>query len=68
MKPGSIFTTLWAISADDKYIYNFFQKTGFDILCKLSPLETIFTKCQDLFSEKKYFSMSAESFAQSGKR
>ena len=42
-------------SADDilKYFFLFSQKTGFDILCKLSPLETICMKCQNLFSEKK---------------
>ena len=41
-------------SADD--ILNCFsyfsQKTGFDISCKLSPLETICMKCQILFSRK----------------
>ena len=30
----------------------FFQKTGFDILCKLSSLETICSKFQNLFSGK----------------
>ena len=30
----------------------FFQKTGFDISCKLSPVETICMKCQILFSRK----------------
>ena len=30
----------------------FFQKIGFDISCKLSPEETIFMRCQSLFSEK----------------
>ena len=29
-----------------------YQKAGFDISCKLSPLETICMKCQILFSEK----------------
>ena len=29
----------------------FSQKTGFDISCKLSPMETICMKCQILFSE-----------------
>ena len=28
------------------------QKTGFDISCKLSPLETVCMKCQNLFSGK----------------
>ena len=31
----------------------FFQKIGFDILCKLSPQETICIKCQSPFSGKK---------------
>ena len=30
----------------------FSQKTGFDNLCKLSPLETICMKCLNLFSGK----------------
>ena len=35
------------------YIFSyFFQKTGFDISCKLSLLETICIKYQNLFSEK----------------
>ena len=48
-------TTLWANSADDKLVifFLFFPETGFYILCKLFPFETIFTKCQTLFSEKK---------------
>ena len=42
-----------ANSADDKFtLFLFFQKTGFDISCKLSPLETICMKCQNLFSRK----------------
>ena len=43
------------ISADDilKYFSYFPLKTGFDILCKLSPIETICMKCQILFYEKK---------------
>ena len=47
-------STLWAYSADDKLIkfFLFFQKTGFGISCKLSPLETICMKCQILFSWK----------------
>ena len=35
-----------------KYYPYLFQKTGFDISCKLSPLETICMKCQILFSGK----------------
>ena len=40
------------ISAEDilKYLSYFFQKTGFDILCKLSLLKTICMKCEILFS------------------
>ena len=36
---------------DDIFLI-FFQKTGFDISCKLSPKETICMKCHILFSEK----------------
>ena len=32
-----------------KYISYFSQKTGFDITWKLSPLETIYMKCLNLF-------------------
>ena len=48
------FTTLWANSADDNWWYfsYFSQKTGFDISCKLSPMETICMKCQNCFLEK----------------
>ena len=45
--------TLVNFSADDKlkYLVVFFsfRKTGIDISCKLSPLETICMKCQILF-------------------
>ena len=61
------FNSLSANSEDDKFIVLFFsyfsQKTGFDISCKLSPLETICMNCQSLFSgknkKKKYFKMSS---------
>ena len=46
---------LWVkFSADaiQKYFSYFSQKTGFDISCKLSTIETICMKCQNLFSEK----------------
>ena len=48
------FTNHWANFAITNWWYfsYFFQKTGFDILCKLSPLETICMKCQNLFSGK----------------
>ena len=41
-------------SVDDilKYFSYFSQKTEFDILCKLSPMQTICKKCQILFSGK----------------
>ena len=46
--------TFWANSADNKLIFFFLfaQKIGFDILCKLSPEETICIKHQSLFSGK----------------
>ena len=55
---------VWANSVDDKLMlfYLFFPlKTGFGISCKLSPLETICMKCQNLFSgknEKKKFNIN----------
>ena len=52
--------TLWAKSADDKFLilfpfffFFFFQEIGFNILCKLSPKETICMKRQTLFYGKK---------------
>ena len=41
-------------SADDilKYLSDFIQKTGFDISCKLSPMETMCMKCQNIISRK----------------
>ena len=46
------FTTLWANSADNKLMiyFLFSQKTGFDIACKLSLMEAICMKYQNLFS------------------
>ena len=46
-----IITLLWANSADNKVVkFSYFsQKTGSDISCKLSPMETICRKCQILF-------------------
>ena len=43
---------LWSSSADDKLMtFSYFsQKAGFDISCKSSLLETIYMKCQILFS------------------
>ena len=46
-------STLWAISTDNILMvlfYIFFQKTEFDIPCKLSPVETICMKCQILLA------------------
>ena len=48
------FLMLSVLGITSDYILNYFsyfsQKTGFDILCKLSE-ETICMKCQSLFSE-----------------
>ena len=53
-------TTLWSDSAADKWvIFLFSQKTGYDISCTLSPLDTICLKCQILFSGKKKINMSS---------
>ena len=49
------------------YFY-FSQETGFDISCKLSPLETICMKCQILFSgenNKNIISLRSAEFAHS---
>ena len=49
------FTTLRANLTDDIFFY-FNQTTGSDISCKLSPLETICMKCQNLFAgENKFY-------------
>ena len=68
------FTTLLANSADNKLVmfFSYFsQETGFAISSKLSPLETICMKWQNLFygkTKKKYFNMlPAENFTQSAK-
>ena len=47
-KIRKIFQIVDNLSADDnlKYFSYFSQKTGFDITCKLSRLETICMKCQ----------------------
>ena len=54
-----LLSILGKISADDiKIFFLFFQKTGFDILCKLFQMETMCMKCQILFSgknKKKYW-------------
>ena len=44
----------------------FYQETGFDVSCKLSPLETVCMKCRILFSgeNKKNISSSSADFAQ----
>ena len=56
--------SLLAISADAKpmILFLFSQKTGFDISCKLSPLETICMKCQILFSGKNKNNMLSADF------
>ena len=44
--------TIWANSVDDKLLFFFPQKTGFDISYKITPMETICMKYQNLFSRK----------------
>ena len=58
------------LSADNilKYFSYFSQKTGFDISCKLSPLETICMKCQILFSGKNKKNINYLSSAELAKR
>ena len=43
---------LWVKYSADDILKYFSQKTGFDISCKLSPMEVICMKCQILFSGK----------------
>ena len=45
----------------------FFQKTGFDISCKLSPMETFFMKSQILFSEINANCLQWRQFARKAK-
>ena len=66
------FITLWLIQQTTNWWYFSWlsQKTGFDISCKLSPMETICLKCQILFSvenKKKYVNMSTENFNHTAK-
>ena len=52
-----------------KYFSYLSQKTGFDISCKLSPMETICMKCQILFSrknKKNIVNLLSAELAQSG--
>ena len=68
--PGilTFFTGLIQLKTNWWYFSYFLQRTGFDISYKLSPMETICMKCQNLFSaKKKKFKMSAENFTQSAK-
>ena len=48
------FTTPWVNSADDTLMIfsHFSKRKGFDISCKLSPVETVCMKFQNLFSGK----------------
>ena len=46
------------------FFSDFSQKTGFDIPCKLSPLETICMECQILFSGKNKKNIINVSFAE----
>ena len=50
-----LLSTMVHFSADDilKYVSYFSKETGFDISCKLSPMEIICMRCHILFSEKK---------------
>ena len=50
------------------FFFLFFQKTGFDSSFKLSPLETIWMKCQILFSGKKKENIINLSSAELAKR
>ena len=47
-----------------KYFPYFSQKTVLDILCKLSPVETICMKCQILFPAKNIINLSSAEFTQ----
>ena len=53
-RPSTAWSDQQANSADDKLmIFSYFtQKTGFDISCKFSPMETTCMKCQNLFFGK----------------
>ena len=52
-KPSALtFTTIWTISADNKFLFFPPRKRRFDISSKLSPMETICMKCQILFFGK----------------
>ena len=44
------------------------MKTGFDNSCKLSPLETIYMKCQNLFYGKNKKNIIHLSFAELAQR
>ena len=46
-----------------KYFSHLFQKTGFDISCKLSPKETVCLKYQTLFSKKNIIKLLSVEFA-----
>ena len=61
---------LFSGTADDilKYFLYISQKTGFDILCKLSPMESICMKCQILFSGKNKKNITKLSSAELAKR
>ena len=53
------------MSADDilKHFSYFSLKKGFDISCKLSPVETICMKCQILFLDKYLPNLSSADLA-----
>ena len=51
-------------------VFNFFQKTGFDISWKVSPMESICMKCLILFSgrnKKSIIKLTSAELAKIGK-
>ena len=61
---------LWVKFSDDtlKYVSYFSEKTGFDISCKLSPIETFCMKCPILFSGKNKKTINILSYAELAQR
>ena len=57
-------STLVKLFSTQHILKHFSQKTGFDISCKLSPLETISMKRQILFSGKNITYLSSAELAQ----
>ena len=63
---GGEFSTLGKFFSKQhiEIFFVFSQKTGLDIVCKLSPLETTCMKCQILFSGKNITNLASAEFAQ----